>query len=66
MSKTIKKSVFVEGLVDKLFQTLIDKINAERKRKKKSIMNLTDPKAKAIFKKHKPALQRTAKAIMDM
>tara|TARA_B100000287_G_C20566632_1_gene754808 strand:+ start:890 stop:1090 length:201 start_codon:yes stop_codon:yes gene_type:complete len=66
MSKTIKKDVFVEGLVDKLFQTLIDKVNADRKKKKKAIMKLTDPEAKAIFRKHKPQLQKTAKALMDL
>jgi len=66
MSKPNKKDVFVEGMVDKLFQKIIDRINVDRKKKKKSIMNLSDPKARAIFKKHKPALSKAAKALMDL
>ena len=42
----VNKKQFLESIIDRVIDKVIASINKERKRKKKDIINLKDPKAR--------------------
>ena len=62
----VNKKQFLESIVDRVIDKVIASINKERKRKKKDIINLKDPKARRIVKKYRKAIEKSADDIMKL
>ena len=56
----VNKKQFLESIVDRVIDKIIASINKDRKRKKKDIINLKDPKARRIVKKYRKAIEKSA------
>ena len=62
----VNKKQFLESIIDRVIDKVIASINKERKRKKKDIINLKDPKARRIVKKYRKAIEKSADDIMKL
>ena len=62
----VNKKQFLESIVDRVIDKIIASINKDRKRKKKDIINLKDPKARRIVKKYRIAIEKSADDIMKL
>ena len=62
----VNKKQFLESIVDRVIDKVIASINKDRKRKKKDIINLKDPKARRIVKKYRKAIEKSADDIMKL
>ena len=62
----VNKKQFLESIIDRVIDKVIASINKERKRKKKDIINLKDPKARRIVKKYRKAIEKSADYIMKL
>ncbi len=62
----VNKKQFLESIVDRVIDKIIASINKDRKRKKKDIINLKDPKARRIVKKYRKAIEKSADDIMKL
>ena len=62
----VNKKQFLESIIDRVIDKIIASINKERKRKKKDIINLKDPKARRIVKKYRKAIEKSADDIMKL
>ena len=62
----VNKKQFLESIIDRVIDKVIASINKERKRKKKDIINLKDPKARKIVKKYRKQIEKSADKIMSL
>ena len=62
----VNKKQFLESIIDRVIDKVIASINKDRKRKKKDIINLKDPKARRIVKKYRKAIEKSADDIMKL
>ena len=62
----VNKKQFLESIVDRVIDKIIASINKDRKRKKKDIINLKDPKARRIVKKYRKAIEKSADDIIKL
>ena len=62
----VNKKQFLESIIDRVIDKVIASINKERKRKKKDIINLKDPKARKIVNKYKKQIEKSADKIMSL
>ena len=60
----VNKKQFLESIIDRVIDKVIASINKERKRKKKDIINLKDPKARKIVNKYRKQIEKSADKIM--
>ena len=56
----VNKKQFLESIIDRVIDKVIASINKERKRKKKDIINLKDPKARKIVNKYRKQIEKSA------
>ena len=61
----VNKKQFLESIIDRVIDKVIASINKERKRKKKDIINLKDPKARKIVNKYRKQIEKSADKIMS-
>ena len=54
----VNKKQFLESIVDRVIDKIIASINKERKRKKKDIINLKDPKSRRIANKYRKQIAK--------
>ena len=62
----VNKKQFLESIIDRVIDKVIASINKERKRKKKDIINLKDPKARKIVNKYRKQIEKSADRIMSL
>ena len=62
----VNKKQFLESILDRVIDKVIASINKERKRKKKDIINLKDPKARKIVNKYRKQIEKSADKIMSL
>ena len=62
----VNKKQFLESIVDRVIDKIIASINKDRKRKKKDIINLKDPKARKIVNKYRKQIEKSADKIMSL
>ena len=62
----VNKKQFLESIIDRVIDKVIASINKERKRKKKDIINLKDPKARKIVNKYRKQIEKSADKIMSV
>tara|TARA_A100001201_G_scaffold123666_1_gene107627 strand:+ start:283 stop:477 length:195 start_codon:yes stop_codon:yes gene_type:complete len=62
----VNKKQFLESIIDRVIDKIIASINKERKRKKKDIINLKDPKARKIVNKYRKQIEKSADRIMSL
>tara|TARA_B100000287_G_scaffold337851_1_gene323768 strand:+ start:248 stop:442 length:195 start_codon:yes stop_codon:yes gene_type:complete len=62
----VNKKQFLESIIDRVIDKVIASINKERKRKKKDIINLKDPKARKIVNKYRKQIEKSADKIMSL
>ena len=62
----VNKKQFLESIVDRVIDKIIASINKDRKRKKKDIINLKDPKARKIVNKYRKQIEKSAHKIMSI
>ena len=62
----VNKKQFLESIIDSVIDKVIASINKERKRKKKDIINLKDPKARKIVNKYRKQIEKSADKIMSL
>ena len=62
----VNKKQFLESIIDRVIDKIIASINKERKRKKKDIINLKDPKARKIVNKYRKQIEKSADKIMSL
>ena len=62
----VNKKQFLESIIDRVIDKVIASINKERKRKKKDIIKLKDPKARKIVNKYRKQIQKSADKIMSL
>ena len=62
----VNKKQFLESIIDRVIDKVIASINKERKRKKKDIINLKDPKARKIVNKYRKQIEKSAHKIMSL
>ena len=62
----VNKKQFLESIIDRVIDKVIASINKERKRNKKDIINLKDPKARKIVNKYRKQIEKSADKIMSL
>ena len=62
----VNKKQFLESIINRVIDKVIASINKERKRKKKDIINLKDPKARKIVNKYRKQIEKSADKIMSL